>query len=1541
MPPCPTCGGFHRPEQPHQPPTVPKAPPEQPSPDPEPAQADTGTGSSESADQSGTQGGRRKDDEEEDGDAPETPATGQRVSVKAGVRSARATGTVSVKSGSRSQAEGQRVSVKPREATPDGERPQVSIRSQGSSGDFIPPPPPDGSPAGIWDHYMQALPPTHRNREAARGQINESVQDLDRAARIDALADYAHGDEEREFLEFTGYLPTLDEERDEQILAQERQRRARIAAARRARAEHKKRVEKFNKDVANTRAWLDGLPDDQESNVLRTRFEEAMGARGGPSSELLGDFGLAVDEYVETRTRSTPVSAAAATVPATAAAVPETSASAVPASGTSSETKSPPFVVTGAVTVDEMSATEQKQPALVAQGLASSPYASDADYQRNVEANGFSRELEELTGPDTRLSGSLAESSEIRDLLGRMRASGLYTAETMTRLETDLQTADRARAESGAFQGELARWSEPRSLSDGPLASDPEWQGLLARMRQSGLYSSEALNTLENNAAASDRQLIGDAVATLPPEMRSEAISRIEGGENPFAVLQEQWGAVSGANTRILERYNAEFRDYTGEEPSGDPIRDWETWNGETRRREKLAEGVGAAESIGIPDYGRLDTPQSYDRLAEEYAAAFREFTGQEPTFDPEQDQAIIDDTTLRRAGPDTISPRGPSANSELADSDLPGYGAGLVQPGLDDRRTFDAPAATTPRRSGPLDGATAQPLPVGQTVPLPPDIDGWKSHGTVFINNEPLQVQDLIDDVRGQQAPHLSGRELREMSAEDRAEATVNQYLARGYLTGQVRMDRYEPPPRTLTHEDLRGGFNIGGVQYEYSDWFRPDEVRSGPRKVQLQRHRDAANQRRLEQAQAEYDAGRLQLGEQTTVPYYALPDEGYSASELIGDIFAPVGTVQEIRGSLSPHSPGGRHQTGPEKHGIAIEGSLIAVDAIPLPVGTMLKTTAKGTNVLVDAGGHVITRFQGGGAYGDLASTVTKGAPGPQKVLPGTEHATDMFGNPVLVKSGSQQEIHVPGEVPQPEQTFKYYQKDLFGGQHVVEDRPYIAHDFEEQLTQGSRLDQRFGPDYSIGGSFGSLRTDPDYLANLQAQYDYLGTQPVNRNMPGAPAGSPEGTPAGAGSTRATVSPDLHVAQQTEMALPKLTADTAQPTYLDDFAVQPRPAQTQLVRTSPLTETGVAPAPVVRTGTGLYVPAALVSPDLYPDLFVAQQQRTADAVETGTLVDRETGLVADVAVDPETGTVVGVDRETGTSVVVDGRTGTATVIEPGTRAFPGERVFRPADTGPSIRPFTGEALSVRPDMGVRTRLIEDTGIRHDVRVRTAQATGLQQGLGTGAATGVETGTTTGLETGTGLGISEFPVAEFRVPGDFPEPGPVSRSDIPDGERIKPDDPAVRPRQDDPESKRRGRIRPKPDVPAHQSARRDETTTTGGHPVEAEFYSLERNTINFVTGEITEEPVGDTHLKTLQVTKRGPRPTEGASGDTGAVTVVSRRGKAEVEDENRPRVTPREGVMKAPRPSSSFPRGGGRRRRDEDMEEYNGRNSSVTVTLR
>ena len=88
-----------------------------------------------------------------------------------------------------------------------------------SSGSALPPPPPDGSPAHVWEHYRQALPETHANRQAARYQANQTLRQIPEESRRREMAEsLASNEYERTFARWTGVLPTMDEETDRQLL---------------------------------------------------------------------------------------------------------------------------------------------------------------------------------------------------------------------------------------------------------------------------------------------------------------------------------------------------------------------------------------------------------------------------------------------------------------------------------------------------------------------------------------------------------------------------------------------------------------------------------------------------------------------------------------------------------------------------------------------------------------------------------------------------------------------------------------------------------------------------------------------------------------------------------------------------------------------------------------------------------------------------------------------------------------------------------------------------------------------------------------------------------------------------------------------------------------------------------------------------------------------------------------------------------------------------------------------------------------------------
>ena len=318
--------------------------------------------------------------------------------------------------------------------------------------------------------------------------------------------------------------------------------------------------------------------------------------------------------------------------------------------------------------------------------------------------------------------------------------------------------------------------------------------------------------------------------------------------------------------------------------------------------------------------------------------------------------------------------------------------------------------------------------------------------------------------------------------------------------------------------------------------------------------------------------------------------PTTGERLSQAAEVMVPGYGLYKTVQRANHPDSDGGEYVTEREKKAIALEVGMTALDVVPIPVAAAVKPLARGARTLVDAGGNVLSRVKG-----DVPNV-----------------RLDLFDQSVKVDPKTQ----LPAVAPAAPESTAYRrfpeQRNLFGERQtpVIEGSGDFSPVLEERVAGAAnqtRLDQRFGPEYTPGGAYGHLKSDPDYLANLQAQYDYLGTQPINRSMPGAPAGSPEGTPAGGGNVRSAVSPDLYVAQQTELALPQLTPSTPQPTYLNQFQVQPvsgtRPVLSTAQLRGNIPEAVAGSTPYVQTQSGLYVPAAVVS----PDLFVAQQQTVA----------------------------------------------------------------------------------------------------------------------------------------------------------------------------------------------------------------------------------------------------------------------------------------------------------------------------------------------
>ena len=236
---CPTCGTFHQPGA-HGPATPPQRPPEQPPENPAPPPPDDSQADGGGAAESAVAGGGDGDDDKDSGEAPATgepqqqPAANGRPRVRGNGGAAQAgQGRATLRTGPPAAADGA----------------ENAAGSPYSTGTYVPPPPPVDDP-GIWHQYLQQLPPQDKaRRQAARAQVQSQLADLNRTQRIEQGGVYVETAEELKFLEYTGYLPTLDDETDEATLTAERIRREKAAAAKeRKKAREEGRLRRSDKE---------------------------------------------------------------------------------------------------------------------------------------------------------------------------------------------------------------------------------------------------------------------------------------------------------------------------------------------------------------------------------------------------------------------------------------------------------------------------------------------------------------------------------------------------------------------------------------------------------------------------------------------------------------------------------------------------------------------------------------------------------------------------------------------------------------------------------------------------------------------------------------------------------------------------------------------------------------------------------------------------------------------------------------------------------------------------------------------------------------------------------------------------------------------------------------------------------------------------------------------------------------------------------------------------------------------------------------------
>ena len=177
---CPTCGGNHPPGAHHRPPTVSQRPPQLPGPEVRSREQDADDDpAADDGEEQPSVGERSKNGNEDEEDAEEGEAN-NRVGVRSGVAPNNKVGVrPRVAPNNRS---GPEISVAPNPGA--ATQPRVAPNSQPATA--LPPPPPEGAPAGTWDFYLRTLPAgAEGRRRGARSQIQEALAELDRGQRVE------------------------------------------------------------------------------------------------------------------------------------------------------------------------------------------------------------------------------------------------------------------------------------------------------------------------------------------------------------------------------------------------------------------------------------------------------------------------------------------------------------------------------------------------------------------------------------------------------------------------------------------------------------------------------------------------------------------------------------------------------------------------------------------------------------------------------------------------------------------------------------------------------------------------------------------------------------------------------------------------------------------------------------------------------------------------------------------------------------------------------------------------------------------------------------------------------------------------------------------------------------------------------------------------------------------------------------------------------------------------------------------------------------
>ena len=922
MEPSPTSGGLHPPSAPHNLPQRPPAQPTARTPARRRRNGDSSRPPGISPDQASSQNGDRQDDGDGDGEEDPQPvvrlresAAGEGAAQTVTPAAGRAQRRRDAKVSAKTPAAGAAAGVKPR--TPAvgaaaGVKPRTPATAGGSVS-VLPPPPPSGAPAHVWDHYMQALPPTHRNRQAARAQVNAQLMALSPGERREQGLSYAHSAKEREFLAFTGVLPTLDEERDTEIYEREQQRRAAAAANARGRAEHQTALKQYREQKASyaeqfesytgQKPTFDSAQDTATLQAESTRRVGVVDAWRLEGEALAGDLQTEsqgrldgrgpelgqVDITQDPRYQQWVTADPSASVGIDTSAIRDSLAG----YATGLQTTERDFrSVLDSSAPDQVAVPDPVAAAdvVVSQGTSASvtpsSLASDEAYAEQFEAYTGVKPTGDPTVDAARLKEAderYAEELEtyktgFREYTGQdstgdyVRDQAIWEAESTRRNGAAVTTL--ASDEAYAEQFEAYTGVKP--------TGDPTVDA--ARLKEADERYAEELETYKTGFReytgqdstgdyvrdqaiweAESTRRNGAAVTTLASDEAYAEQFEAYTGVKPTGDPTVDAARLKEADERYaeeLETYKTGFREYTGQDSTGDYVRDQAIWQAESTRRTGAA--VTTPEATGpsaagdrqwhnamISQVERLvsgeDTLNEIppaDRSFYEQAVAFHTFTGELPTFDAATDQAIWDEEASKsrtleanaafladverydhrtaerlrntldtqgveafhreaqnligafseddgtgqddaprlitrpavsyaglgdegarfrqatvtqeqfdrytRTDPTLDSAYGPRASVEAL-SDLPTDA--LTEPRGDVALDAAAPARApivagpdvptpTPSPTGPLFGVTATPMPVGQAIPLPADIDGWKSHGTVFINNESVEVQ-------------------------------------------------------------------------------------------------------------------------------------------------------------------------------------------------------------------------------------------------------------------------------------------------------------------------------------------------------------------------------------------------------------------------------------------------------------------------------------------------------------------------------------------------------------------------------------------------------------------------------------------------------------------------------------------------------------------------------------------------------------------------------------------------------------------------------